>query len=42
MPDLSKIQMPDNTIYEIKDEYSRHIINVLLGIEEEDSKDKLK
>lgn len=42
MSDLSKIQMPDNTIYEIKDEYSRYIINVLLGIEEEDNKDKLK
>ena len=25
MSDLSKIQMPDNTIYEIKDEYSRYI-----------------
>ena len=42
MPDLSKIQMPNNAIYDIKDEYSRHIINILLGIEEEDNEDKLK
>ena len=42
MSDLSKIQMPDNIIYNIKDEYSRHIINVLLGIEKEDNEDKLK
>lgn len=40
MPDLSKIQMSDNIIYDIKDEYSRHIIDVLLGIEKEDNKDK--
>lgn len=38
--DISKIKLPDGSIYEIKDEYLRHAIMVLLGIEEPDEKDK--
>lgn len=37
---ISKIKLPDGSIYEIKDEYLRHAIMVLLGIEEPDEKDK--
>lgn len=37
---ISKIQLPDGSIYDIKDEYLRHVINVLLGIEEPDEMDK--
>lgn len=32
--DISKIKLPDGSIYEIKDEYLRHVIMVLLGLEE--------
>ena len=38
--DISKIKLPDGSIYEIKDEYSRHAIMVLLGLEEPDERDK--
>lgn len=38
--DISKIKLPDGSIYEIKDEYLRHTIMVLLGIEEPDERDK--
>ena len=34
-----KIKLPDGSIYDIKDEYLRHVINVLLGIEEPDERD---
>ena len=37
---ISKIQLPDGSSYEIKDEYLRHVINVLLGIEEPDERDQ--
>lgn len=37
--DISKIKLPDGSIYEIKDEYLRHAIIVLLGLEEPDSKE---
>ena len=38
--DIFKIKLPDGSIYEIKDEYLRHVIMVLLGIEEPDERDK--
>ncbi len=38
--DISKIKLPDGSIYEIKDEYLRHVIMVLLGIKEPDERDK--
>lgn len=31
--DVSKVKLPDGSIYEIKDEYMRHMLNILLGIE---------
>lgn len=34
--DISKIKLPDGSIYEIKDEYLRHVIMVLLGLEKPD------
>ena len=34
--DISKIKLPDGSIYEIKDEYLRHAIMVLLGLEKPD------
>lgn len=37
--DISKIKLPDGSIYEIKDEYLRHAIMVLLGLEESDSEE---
>ena len=37
--DISKIKLPDGSIYEIKDEYLRHAIMVLLGLEEPDSEE---
>ena len=37
--DISKIKLPDGTTYEIKDEYLRHAIMVLLGLEELDSEE---
>lgn len=37
--DLSKIKLPDGSIYEIKDEYLRHAIMILLGLEEPDSEE---
>ena len=37
--DISKIKFPDGSIYEIKDEYLRHAIMVLLGLEEPDSEE---
>lgn len=40
MSDISKITLPNNETYEIKDEYVRHIINVLLGIEEPEQNEK--
>lgn len=36
---ISKIKLPDGSIYEIKDEYLRHAIMVLLGLEESDSEE---
>lgn len=38
--DISKIKLPNGSIYEIKDEYLRHVIMVLLGLEEPDERDK--
>lgn len=38
--DISKIKISDGSIYEIKDEYLRHAIMVLLGLEESDERDK--
>lgn len=38
--DVSKIKLPDGSEYNIKDEYLRHVINVLLGLEEPDERDK--
>lgn len=38
--DISKVKLPDGSIYEIKDEYMRHMLNVLLGIEEPTEADK--
>lgn len=35
MPDISKIKLPDDSVYDIKDEELRHMLNILLGIEEE-------
>lgn len=32
--DISKIKLPDGSTYDIKDDYARHVLNVLLGIEE--------
>ena len=37
--DISKIELPDGSIYDIKDEYLRHAIMVLLGLEEPDSEE---
>ena len=37
--DISKVQLPNGENYQIKDEYLRHVINVLLGIEEPDERD---
>ena len=37
--DISKIKLPDGSIYDIKDEYLRHVIMVLLGLEEPDSEE---
>ena len=37
--DISKIKLPDGSIYDIKDEYLRHAIVVLLGLEEPDSEE---
>lgn len=38
--DISKIELPDGSQYNIKDAYLIHVINILLGIEEPDEKDK--
>lgn len=38
--DISKIELPDGSQFDIKDEYLRHVIMVLLGIEEPDERDK--
>lgn len=37
--DISKIKLSDGSIYDIKDEYLRHAIMVLLGLEEPDSEE---
>ena len=37
--DISKIKLPDGSIYEIKDEYLRHAIMVFLGLEESNSEE---
>lgn len=37
--DISKIKLPDGSVYKIKDEYLRHVIMVLLGLEEPDSEE---
>ena len=37
--DISKIKLPDGSIYDIKDEYLRHAIMVLLGLEEPESEE---
>ena len=37
--DISKIKLPDGSIHEIKDEYLRHAIMILLGLEEPDSEE---
>lgn len=37
--DISKIKLPDGSIYEIKDEYLRYAIMVLLGLEEPNSEE---
>nr|DAE27332.1 MAG TPA: hypothetical protein [virus sp. ct8MV80]DAG36110.1 MAG TPA: hypothetical protein [Caudoviricetes sp.]DAW91603.1 MAG TPA: hypothetical protein [Bacteriophage sp.] len=37
--EISKVQLPNREVYQIKDEYFRHMINVLLGIEEPDERD---
>ena len=37
--DISKIKLPDGCIYDIKDEYLRQAIMVLLGLEEPDSEE---
>lgn len=38
--DISKLKLPDGSEHNIKDEYLRHMIMVLLGIEEPDERDK--
>lgn len=38
--DVSKIKLSDGSEYNIKDEYLRHVIMVLLGLEEPDERDK--
>lgn len=38
--DISRIKLPDDSQFDIKDEYLRHMMNVLLGIEEPDERDK--
>ena len=38
--DISRIKLPDDSQFELKDEYLRHMMNVLLGIEEPDERDK--
>ena len=37
--DISKIRLTDGSIYEIKDEYLRHAIMILLGLEESNSEE---
>lgn len=37
--DISKIKLPDGSMYDIKDEYLRHAIMILLGLEEPDSEE---
>nr|DAJ17789.1 MAG TPA: hypothetical protein [Siphoviridae sp. ctngg6] len=37
--DISKIELPDGSKFDIKDAYLTHVINVLLGIEEPDERD---
>lgn len=38
--DISKIELPDGSRFDIKDEYLRHAIMVLLGLEEPNERDK--
>lgn len=38
MADISKIKLQDNSVYNLKDQELRHMINVLLGIEPSDDK----
>lgn len=38
--DISKVKLPDGSIYEIKDEYMQYMLNVLLGIAEPTEADK--
>lgn len=42
MADISKIQLPDDSVYDIKDEELRRMINILLGIEEEKNEDSVQ
>ena len=37
--DISKIELPDGSQFDIKDVYLIHVINVLLGVEEPDERD---
>ena len=37
--DISKIELPDGSQFDIKDVYLTHVINVLLGLEEPDERD---
>ena len=37
--DISKIELPDASQFDIKDVYLTHVINVLLGVEEPDERD---
>lgn len=37
--DISKIELPDGSQFDIKDEYLRHAIMILLGLEEPDSEE---
>ena len=38
--DISKIELPDGSQFDIKDAYLTHVINVLLGIEEIEEPDE--
>ena len=37
--DISKIELPGGSQFDIKDAHLTHVINVLLGIEEPDERD---
>lgn len=37
--DISKIELPDGSQFDIKDAYLTRVVNVLLGLEEPDERD---